>query len=35
MPLPVVKALYNVRENITLSNTSTPNHANAASAPLG
>ncbi len=35
MPLPIVKALYSVRENITLSNTSKPNHATAASAPLG
>jgi hypothetical protein len=35
MPLPILKALYSVRENITLSNMSTPNHAEAASTPLG
>jgi hypothetical protein len=35
MPLPILNALFSVRENITLSNTSTPNHAKAASVPLG
>lgn len=35
MSRPIVKALYSVSENIALSNTSTPIHATAASAPLG